>query len=204
MEIDFFYIASFIGSVSFALSGVFLSIRKKLDIMGMFIIAMLTANGGGVLRDVLIGEIPGILIDISAFYIVLGVIAFSLLFKLHKHSLIERKLFFVISDSIGLVAFSITGAIIALEVGLNLFGVITLAFLSATGGGLIRDILLNEVPTLFHSGFYGSISILVSLLVLLCQYLQIFNNVSILVIFTICFSIRMLAHYKDWHLPKIK
>ncbi len=198
-----FEIASIIGSIAFALSGFMLGVRKELDAMGLFIMAMLTANGGGALRDVLVGKIPGVLTDPFSFYLVLGTFIAAILFKLNHYTRIERRWFFVVSDSIGLVAFSFTGALVALEYDLNIFGVILLAFLTATGGGMIRDILLNEVPALLSSGFYGSVAIIIALIIFALDSVGLLNNTSLTVLFVLGLTLRLVAHAKDWHLPRI-
>ena len=108
MEWDIFEIASLIGSVAFALSGFLIGVRKELDVMGLFIVSMLTANGGGAVRDVLVGKTPSVLTDPFAFYLVLGCVFISLAIRLHKYAGLERRHIFLLSDSVGLVAFSIT------------------------------------------------------------------------------------------------
>lgn len=199
-----FIYSSFIGSVAFALSGYMLGVRKELDIVGLFIVAMLTANGGGAVRDVLLGQTPSVLIDLSAFYLVIAVIFFSYIFKIHRFSGLERRNIFVVSDSIGLVAFSITGALAGIEADLSFFGVLVLAFITATGGGIIRDIIINEVPTLLSSGFYASVALLIaSGLYFINKYSEI-SNVNISFLFVLAISIRLVAHFRDWHLPRIR
>ncbi len=203
-SVDIFWLAGFIGTIAFAVSGYLLGVRKDLDWVGIFIVAMLTANGGGMVRDVLVGKTPALLTDLSAFLIVLGVVVFSLITRIHRFASLEGRLFFVLSDSIGLVAFSITGAQIGLEHELSLFGVIVLALLTATGGGIIRDILLNEVPTLLNSGFYGSIAIIVGVCLYFLEQLSISSGLAVSILFVLALLLRMTAHFRNWHLPKVK
>jgi len=157
---DIFTIASWVGGIAFAFSGFLVGVRKELDVMGVFILSMLTANGGGALRDVLVNRTPWVLTDLSAFYMVLGVLIIAFAFKLQRFAWVEKSRMFVLSDSLGLVAFSVTGAMVGVESGLNIFGVMVLAFLTATGGGIVRDVMVNEVPSVLNSDFYGSIAIL--------------------------------------------
>lgn len=191
-----------LGTIAFAISGYLLAVRKELDWIGIFIISMLTANGGGMVRDVLVGKTPTLLTDITPFLVVLGVVVLSLLTRIHRFATLEGRLFFVVSDSVGLVAFSITGAQIGLENDLNLFGVILLALLTATGGGIIRDILLNAVPTLLSSGFYGSVAILVGISMYFIEASGIPSSPTIPLIFCLALLLRMAAHFRKWHLPK--
>jgi uncharacterized membrane protein YeiH len=204
MESSIFTLASMIGSIAFALSGFFLGVRKQLDIMGLFIVAMLTANGGGAVRDVLVGRTPSVLTDINAFFLVTGVLAVALLFRMHTQTGMERRLFFVISDSIGLVAFSVTGALIALQEELSLFGVLVLAFMTATGGGIIRDVIINEVPAVLSSGFYGSVALIIAAAMYGLSAYDLLNNLSISAVFCLGLLVRLVAHFREWHLPRIE
>ncbi len=199
-----FELASLIGSVAFALSGFFLGVRKELDWMGLFIVAMLTANGGGAVRDVLVGHVPGVLQNPSAFYLVLGVVAGALLLRLHRYPGLERRAFFVISDSVGLVAFSITGAMVALQAELSIFGVLLLALLTATGGGIIRDVLLNEVPAVLDSGFYGSVALIIGAVMFVMDHFQVTTPLWLGLLFVAALALRLIAHWRSWHLPRIR
>lgn len=204
MEHFIFTSASFIGSIAFALSGYMLGVRRELDIVGLFIVAMLTANGGGAIRDVLIGKTPVVLTDISAFYMVLSVIVIAYLLRLHRFSGLERRNIFIISDSIGLVAFSMAGALTGLDAQLSYFGVLVLAFITATGGGIIRDIFINEVPTLLSTGFYGSVTLIVATCLYILDQQDMITSITMMTLFFVCLAIRLIAHFNEWALPRIK
>lgn len=196
-----FEIASLIGTVAFALSGYLLGIRKELDIMGLFILAMLTACGGGALRDVLVGETPRVLQNINAFLWVGGTVALAMLTRIHRFPGLERRWIFIISDSVGLVAFAITGALVGVEHQLHLFGVMTLAFLTATGGGILRDMLVNDVPELLGSGFYGSVALIIGAGVWGLALYGWLHPTSLIVLFIAGLTLRLIAHWRGWHLP---
>ena len=200
---DLFFIADIIGIIAFAISGFLVAVRNGLDLLGVLISSFLTALGGGVLRDVILDTTPFTFREYYPASTVLIVLALSFIFQLYKKEEIERKLFFVISDTIGLVAFSITGALLALDAGLNIFGVIILSFLTAMGGGLTRDILINKVPAVLVTDFYGSIALLVALLLVLCHHFNFLNEISIFVIAFFAISVRLVAYFKGWRLPKI-
>jgi uncharacterized membrane protein YeiH len=204
VDSSIFFAASTIGTLAFALSGYMQGVRKELDIMGLFIVAFLTANGGGAVRDVLIGGVPNVLKDISAFYLVFIICFFAYLLKLHKYTRLERQLFFVISDSLGLVSFSITGAIIGIENGLSSFGVMVLSIITALGGGVVRDTILGEIPSLFNSEFIGSVALLIAIMLVGLDKYYVLNNITISAVFITGFAIRMIAYKYDWHLPKIR
>lgn len=198
-----FDVASFVGTISFTLSGFYVGIRKHLDILGVTIAATLTALGGGIIRDVLVQRVPHALIDTQVILVVMITLLIAVLLKLGKKGDLEQRLMFVISDSAGLVAFSITGALIGLETHLSLFGVILLSFITAVGGGIMRDILVNDIPTILVSEFYGSVAILIALLIWSCDTLGLHGTPCILIIGVLGLSLRLLAYFYDWHLPKL-
>ncbi len=201
--IDIFFLASLIGTVAFALSGFLVGVRKELDLMGVFILSMLTANGGGAVRDTLVGRLPGVLTDISAFLTVVGVIAIAMLLRLHKHKQLEKSRLFILSDSMGLAAFSVTGALVGIEEGLSIFGVMVLAFLTASGGGIIRDLMVNEVPSVLSSDFYGSIAILMGAMLYGLHELGMDSNLTVLLVFGVALILRLIAYYLGWRLPRM-
>ena len=204
MSFDIFFIASLIGGGAFALSGFLVGLRKNLDVMGVFILSFLTANGGGILRDVFIGKTPLALTDMSGFLIVLFVFLTGLLVRKFKDGTIEQRSLFVVSDSIGLAAFSLTGALAGVEAGLSIFGVTVLSFITATGGGILRDILVNEEPSILRSDFYGSVAIIVALSVYALNSLGLDSDFNITVVFFVSLLIRLIAFKMRWSLPRLK
>lgn len=127
------YFASLTGGIAFALSG-FIAGTKNLDWMGLFILSFLTANGGGILRDLLTDRPPVILLSSEPFLIALAVTLLGILFRLHRKTDVENRWLFVLCDAVGLVAFAITGALVAVSIHARFSGFITLAFLTAAGG----------------------------------------------------------------------
>ncbi len=200
---DLFFIADVIGIFAFAISGYLVAVRNELDLLGVLISSFLTALGGGILRDVILDTTPFTFREYYPATTVLIVLALSFLLQLNRKKEIERKFFFVISDTIGLVAFSITGALLALDANLNIFGVIILSFLTAVGGGLTRDILINKVPAVLVTDFYGSIALFVAFLLFICHYFTILNEITIFTIAIFAVSLRLVAYFKNWRLPKI-
>lgn len=196
------YFASLTGGIAFALSGFIAGTRKDLDWMGLFILSFLTANGGGILRDILADRTPVILLSNEPFLVALAVTLLGSLFRLGHRPTVERRWIFVICDAIGLVAFAITGALVALAINAPFFGFITLAFLTAAGGAILRDILVNEIPFVLHSGFYGSIAILVALAIYLLNMGHHLNPATLFVVFACGLMLRIVAYHFRWKLPK--
>ncbi len=196
-----FEVAEYIGIVAFAMSGFFVAARAKLDFLGVLISVFLTAFGGGILRDIIVDKTPYTFTHDIPAIMVFTLMLILIVFKLHKKKSVENKPWFILSDSIGLVSFSITGALIALEAGFNLTGVLTLSFITAVGGGITRDIIINEVPFVFKTGFYGTVSLLVGLLMYLLEMFNMMSFYPTMVVFILGVSIRIFAYYKKWSIP---
>jgi len=198
-----FEVADAIGLVTFSISGFLMGVRKGLDILGIVIAAFLTALGGGVIRDVIVERTPIAFIQSSVLFFVIAGILLALILKLHKKQQPERYSIFILMDSIGLVAFAITGALVGIEAEFNLFGVMLLAFVTAVGGGMLRDMMVNEVPIVLTNDFYGTIALLIALLIYMCNLMGYLGTFTLVVIATIALSLRLIAYYKKWQLPKL-
>ncbi len=198
-----FEVAEYIGTVAFAMSGFFVAVRSRLDFLGTLISVFLTAFGGGIIRDVIVDrtpfafsyDMPAIIVTIMMFVLIL--------FKFHKRQNVENKAFFILSDSIGLVSFSITGALIALESGLNFTGVLALAFMTAVGGGITRDIIINEVPFVFKAGFYGTVALIIGAILFMLNVFDLVDFYTTVTVFVFGVTLRLVAHYKKWSVPLI-
>lgn len=197
------YLASLAGGIAFALSGFIAGAKKNLDLMGLFILSFLTANGGGILRDILTDRPPVILLSNEPFLIALIITLLGSIFKLHHKADVENQWLFVICDAVGLVAFAITGALVAVAIHAPFSGFITLAFLTAAGGAILRDILVNNIPEVLHSGFYGSIAILVAVALYLLNMKDALSLVTLFAVFTGGLILRLVAYRYQWKLPKL-
>lgn len=196
-------IAEIIGIIAFALSGLFVATKQKLDLLGIFIISFLTALGGGVMRDIIIQKTPYSFSHFLPVGLVLGVIIVGLTLRLHQKTKIEAHFLFIISDTLGLVSFAITGALLGIANDFHIIGVLLLALVTAVGGGVLRDMLLNEVPLLLKSDFYGSVALLVAAILYALSLLDALNALAIFAIFASGVALRLVAYYKQWHLPKL-
>jgi uncharacterized membrane protein YeiH len=203
-EFNLVVFADILGIVAFALSGFLVGVRNNLDLLGIIISASLTALGGGVVRDVILDRTPFAFNEYYPAITVLATITAAFAFRLYHRVQIERQWLFVISDTIGLVAFSITGALLAIDAHFNFFGVIILSFLTAIGGGVLRDILINQVPAVLVSDFYGSIALIVSILLLLFSALIGLSPLNVAIVASVAITLRLTAYVKGWHLPTLK
>ncbi len=194
-----FEITDIIGITAFSISGYLIGVRKNLDLLGVVLSSFLTALGGGIIRDIVAGReifafttlLPGIVVLISIFV--------SFIMKFHKKE-IENRFLFVVIDTIGLVSFSISGALVGLSVHFNLLGVMFLSFITAVGGGMLRDMLINEIPFILIKNFYASISLIIGFML----YFLKNGLFSIIMVFIVGVVLRLVAYKKDFHLPKIK
>jgi len=198
-----FEVADAIGLMTFSISGFLMGVRKRLDILGIVIAAFLTALGGGVIRDVIVGRTPIAFTQSSVLLFVVAGIILALILKLHTKKQPERYSIFILMDSIGLVAFAITGAMTGIEAEFNLFGVMLLAFITAVGGGMLRDMMVNEVPIVLTSDFYGTVALLIALLIYICDILDCLGSFTLITIAATTLSLRLVAYYRKWQLPKI-
>jgi uncharacterized membrane protein YeiH len=138
-----------IGVFAFAISGGLLAVRKGFELVGVTSLALVTALGGGVARDLLLGATPPTAFS-EVLYLVVALAAAAVVFL--GHWMITRTLnrAVLIFDAAGLGLFCVTGAIKASTLGASLVGAILIGVISAAGGGIIRDVLANEPPSLFH------------------------------------------------------
>ena len=196
-----FEIAEYIGIIAFAMSGFFVAARNKLDLLGTLIATFLTALGGGIIRDITVDKVPFTFSHNYPSFIVITVLVLLVIFRFHKRNSIENKALFMLSDSIGLVSFSISGAIIAIGANFNLAGVIAMAFVTAVGGGIARDVIINEIPFVLKTGFYGTIAILIGIILYILNMQNLISFLSITILFFSFLSLRIFAYHNNWSIP---
>lgn len=150
----FFQIIDILGTIAFAISGVLVALNKKLDPFGVFIIAFVTAVGGGTLRDVLIGKTPVFwMLNMTFLYVIAGSTLFAVIFR-YKLDKLRKSLF--LFDTIGIGLYTVVGIEKGISVGLHPLICIALGTMSACFGGVLRDILCNEIPVIFRKEIYAT------------------------------------------------
>ncbi|WP_149303625.1 trimeric intracellular cation channel family protein [Pareuzebyella sediminis] len=153
-----YYTIDILGTVAFAISGVLVAMDKKLDVFGVFIIAFVTAVGGGTLRDVLIGNTPVMWMRETIYVMVIALtVVFAILF-VNQLKYFRKTLF--LFDTIGIGLFTMLGIEKGLAVSLSPIMCIALGTITACFGGVIRDILCNEIPVIFRREIYATACIL--------------------------------------------
>lgn len=189
------------GTFSFAVSGAFAAMQKRLDVFGVLIIAFATSVGGGTLRDVLLGDTPVFWLKNANYSLLILVTAITAMIFWKKIKSLKITLF--LFDSLGLGFFTIVG----LEQGLayNLSPGICVALGTVTGcfGGIIRDILLNNIPLIFRKEIYATACIVGGIIYLLLSYLNVDETMVKVIAVSVVFVIRIVAVRFNLTLPRI-
>ena len=197
----FYFVIDILGTIAFAVSGVLVAMDKKLDLFGVFIIAFVTAVGGGTLRDTLIGNTPvAWMKDATYVIVILGAVIFAILFR--KQLKYLRKSLFLF-DTIGIGLYTMVGIEKGLNVGLMPIMCIALGTMTASFGGVIRDILCNEIPVIFRKEIYATACILGGASYFLLRTLPIENTFAYIGAIGVVIGIRLLAVVFKITLPNI-
>jgi len=200
---EYLVVLDVLGIIAFAFTGYILAVKANFDIMGIFIISASNALGGGLIRDVIVGTTPFVFTNVYPLLVVLLTIVTSIIFKLHLKNNLTNNYIFVLADTVGLALFSVTGAGIGIAAGFNAGGIIFLGLLTTIGGGLIRDIILNEVPTVLKHEIYGSIAILISGVMWAIHLFIPITPIIIIGLIVLGSIVRLTVIKLDMHLPKI-
>lgn len=154
----FYLVIDVLGTVAFAISGVLVSMEKKLDLFGVFIIAFVTSVGGGTLRDLLIGNTPVSWMTEPIYVITISLTVIGAIVFVNQLRYLRKSLF--LFDTIGIGLYTMVGLEKGLAAGLSPVMCIILGTITASFGGVIRDILCNEIPVIFRKEVYATICLL--------------------------------------------
>jgi uncharacterized membrane protein YeiH len=202
MEMTLFSVLDLLGSLAFAVSGASLAIKKRFDLFGVFVLAFVTAIGGGTVRDVLIGNTPVDWMSNTALIITIVVGAgAALLFNPY----IDKMSYFVyLFDAIGLGLFTMAGIQKGIEWELNIFICISLGTISATFGGLIRDIITGEPPMLLtRKEIYAIASAVGGGFYFAFNYVGLPDEINVPLAIIMVFLIRHLTYRYGIRLPSV-
>lgn len=198
----FISLMELIGTVAFAMSGALVAIEKGLDYYGIGFLAIITAVGGGIIRDIIINlPLPVALSD--PVFVIISLIAAALVIAFHKwvqkfHSLVT---FF---DAIGLAAFTAIGAKAAVSNDVYTpFVVITLALLTGTGGGILRDMFAKEIPFVFRKEVYA-MACIAGAAAFLAAYPYVKMAIAMYICFGVTLAIRLVSVKFNWQLARVK
>lgn len=190
-----------LGTFSFAAAGAFAAMEKKLDPFGVLIISFVTAIGGGTIRDVLIGELPVAWLSNSlAIWVILIAAVVTVFFGSYLKKL-DKMLF--LFDAIGLGLFTMIGIQKGIEHGFSPGICVTLGTITGCFGGVLRDVLLNNVPLIFQKEIYASAGIVGGVLFFLMLKFGLADNLAYTISILVVFFVRVMAVRFNWSLPKI-
>lgn len=200
---DPFAVMNTIGLIAFAFVGSSKAIREEFDLLGITIVGLAMAFAGGATRDLLVTRVPLALqspIEISLGLFGVGLaIALSLALTAPETHPIT-----LVSDALGLAAFATTGAIVATDAGVSVFGVVAIATINAVGGGAFADILLDRAPFILFEDFYATCAVLGGCAYWLVGTIGATGGTAAAVCAAVTVLTRLVAVTFDWHLPTVQ
>ncbi len=197
----FYGVIDILGTIAFAISGVLVAMEKRLDVFGVLIIAFVTAIGGGTLRDLLIGNTPVVWLRDATYSItIVTTVILAILFA-KRIKYLSKSLF--LFDTVGIGLYTLVGVEKGLEAGLQPVVCILLGTITASFGGVLRDILCNEIPVIFRKELYATPCILGAASYFLLAAFPIPENVAYAFGIIVVVGIRLLAVKFKIQLPNI-
>ncbi|RXJ04293.1 trimeric intracellular cation channel family protein [Anaerobacillus alkaliphilus] len=190
-------ILTIIGTIAFALSGVIVAMEEDYDLMGVYILGLVTAFGGGAIRNLLIGVPVSALWDQGHLFTV-AIVVMTVAFFFPKLWVAQWFKWGLIFDALGLAAFAIQGALYATQMGHPISAVIVAAALTGAGGGMVRDVLAGRKPLFLRNEIYIAWAMLAGLAI---GVEAVSGPISIWILFVSIVVLRMLSVYLKWQLP---
>ncbi|MFA5516044.1 MAG: trimeric intracellular cation channel family protein [Desulfuromonadales bacterium] len=195
------YLLDLAGTAAFAASGAWAGIRRRMDLFGVLVLGLVTATGGGTMRDALLGTRPFIFQDETYLYVSLAV-ALTIFFFHRQLMFLHHPLLYF--DAVGLGTFVVigTGKAIAFEAGF--LGAVIIGVMTATAGGVLRDVLSGEVPLVLRREIYASACLVGAALLYLLLHWGVPRNPALLAAALSVIALRLLAIRFNWSLPKAR
>lgn len=192
----------FVGTFAFAISGATVGVRKGLDLFGVLVLSFAAATAGGIARDALLGATPPVAL-VDARYLAISTLAGLVTF--YRYAAVERLRHPVqLSDAVGLGLFAVAGAGKALAHGVGPVGAVMLGVLTGVGGGVMRDVLVAEIPSVLRRELYAVAALVGALVVVAGDALELPAGPVALAGATACFALRFWAMRRGWQLPVAK
>ena len=199
-QAEIIYALDLLGTVAFAASGALAGVRKGMDILGVIVLGIVTATGGGVIRDVLLNDTPPFCFK-NELYLYLAVAA-SIIVFLTPRSFERMKRAMLLLDALGLGTFLVIGTSKALQFHLGFMGAVIMGAMTATCGGLVRDILSNEIPLILQREIYASACIVGGALFYFLHQTGLSSSVNLTISALAVIVIRVAAIVRGWQLPR--
>ncbi len=194
--------ADLAGTFVFALEGALAAILAGFDVLGVLVLSFITALGGGVIRDLMIGAVPPVAIR-QWYYAAIALAAGTATFLCYPLVARVPPLALVAIDAAGLSLFAIAGTQKALEHGINPLGAVLLGTVTAVGGGIIRDVLLMRVPVVLHADFYATCALAGSGVMVVAPRLGVPARTAAIMGGLLCLMLRLASLWLHWQLPRI-
>ena len=188
------------GTFAFALNGAMTAVRNRLDLFGILVLSLAAATFGGITRDVMIGAVPPAALS-DWRYIAVSLVAGLAIFFFYSAADRLRSAVFLL-DAAGLAFFAVSGALKALSYGLMPFAAIMLGVLAGVGGGIARDVLVAEIPSVLRAELYAVAALAGASVVVIGNMLQLPSVAVAVVGGGMCFGLRFMAIRHGWHLPR--
>jgi uncharacterized membrane protein YeiH len=188
------------GTAVFAAEGASTAVEAQLDLLGMLVLGFVTALGGGIVRDLLIGDVPPSSIR-NWRYAAVALSTSAAVFVLHAYTTAMNAWLVTTLDAAGLSLFAVAGATKALEFKLHPLLATMMGDITGVGGGTIRDLLIGQVPKVLRSDIYAAAALFGAAVTLLCLRLRVNAVAANIGGIVACFTLRMLAVYYHWNLP---
>jgi len=199
--VSFLYSLDLLGTAAFAASGALAAIRREMDLFGVLMLGLVTACGGGTVRDLMLGDTPPFIFkDETYLYLSAAVSLLVFIFRNHLEFLHHPLHYF---DAVGLGTFVVIGTGKALEFKLGLFGSVMMGVMTATAGGMIRDLLSAQVPMVLQREVYASACLVGgTMLYLLQRHTTVPHTWALLAAALLVIVMRLLAIRYNWALPR--
>ena len=188
------------GIFVFGLSGGLAAVRARLDVFGVVVLAAITALGGGIMRDVLLGITPPFALRHWPYLAVAGAAG---LVTFRMHAQVERlRRAYLVLDAAGLGLFSVTATKLGLQHGLGVAGACAVGVITGIGGGMLRDVLIREIPiVLQHSEIYALAALLGAVVACTCYRLHVLHLPEQIAAAALVFGVRVVALRRGWRAP---
>uniref|UniRef100_UPI0015AC7A72 TRIC cation channel family protein n=1 Tax=Alloprevotella sp. TaxID=1872471 RepID=UPI0015AC7A72 len=197
----FVQILDFIGTLAFAISGIRLASAKHFDLFGAYVVGLTTAIGGGTMRDLMLSQPPFWMTN--PFYLLCT--AFALVWVImFRRFLVKQENTWFLFDTIGLALFAVTGIEKTLAAGFPFWTAIIMGTLTGAGGGVFRDVFINEVPLIFRREIYALACVIGGVAYFICYKMGLNNIASGLTCGAFVMLSRILAVHYKLHLPTLK
>ncbi|MDT8441375.1 MAG: trimeric intracellular cation channel family protein [Desulfuromonadales bacterium] len=194
------YLLDLIGTAAFAASGAWAGVRRDMDLFGVLVLGLVTATGGGTLRDMLLGDFPPFSLQDETYLSLAAVVSLLVFFFHRRLTFLEHPLLYF--DAIGLGTFVVIGTGKALSFELGFLGAVLMGVMTATAGGVMRDVLSNQVPLILRKEIYASACLGGAALLVLLQHANVREPLAALFAATVVIGIRLLAIRFNWQLPR--